>query len=297
MIIATVPSGSAVGEAVVVVNVDKPGPNDAAKATTSSVTAGGDAKFSVAAPEFDPSHFEVLTGVGAVLAGKEATSYTTRNDAISSTNVGRKTPEILLGGGFILPWHKGGRWIENSYCGKSVPVVVDKQKTGQTKKVTVQAPVDTPKDVSPDCQIGGAYKNYRPYEAFVSIRFSPASDQSINGFVLGGGYRITKYLSLLAGYSVTPVQEVSRGFRIAAAKIVTDNPSLAPYNRYNPTSLLNDYPAAFDGFPLFVYNASGVTTTKLFPNDPTVSHYRSGIFFGVGFPLNLTSLFKPAKSQ
>ena len=62
---------------------------------------------------------EVITGVGAVLAGVEATSYKTDNDALSAKNVGRKTPEILLGGGFILPWRKGGRWIEKAYCGST----------------------------------------------------------------------------------------------------------------------------------------------------------------------------------
>jgi len=95
--------------------------------------------------------------------------------------------------------------------------------------------------------------------------------------VLGGGYRITKYFSLVVGYSVTPVDEPSPGFRVAAAQVVSANPTISPYNRYNANDLLLNKPGAFDGFPLFVYNASGVTTTKLFPNSPTVNHHRSGI--------------------
>lgn len=75
-----------------------------------------------------------------------------------------------------MPWHKGGEWIEKSYP-------------------------DDPE-----------YKGYRPWETFVSVRFAPASDQTINGFVIGGGYRIMKYFSLLVGYSVTPVDEPSHGF-------------------------------------------------------------------------------------
>jgi hypothetical protein len=68
-------------------------------------------------PEYDKKSLEVLTGVGAVLAGVETTSYKidTTNNVLSQTNVGRKTIEILLGGGFILPWHKGGGWIERSF--------------------------------------------------------------------------------------------------------------------------------------------------------------------------------------
>jgi hypothetical protein len=226
----------------------------------------------------DSSSFHLLTGVGARLAGVESTSYKRNDtsDALSATNIGRKTPEILLGGGFVLPWKKGGGWIERSYCGSAA----------STKEA---------KDLPADCQPGGAYKNYRPYEAFISIRFSPATDQTLNGFVVGGGYRITKYLSLLTGYSVTPIEEPSPGFRVAASQIVAANPTITPYNRYNAADLLNNRPGAFDGFPLFVYNANGVTTTKLFLSSPTVTHHRSGVYFGVGIPLDLGKLFTPKK--
>ncbi len=48
---------------------------------------------------------------------------------------------------------------------------------------------------------------------------------------------------------------------------------------------------------VFLYNASGVTTTKIFLGNPTVTHHQSGIYFGVNIPLNLTALFKPAGSK
>lgn len=211
-------------------------------------------------PEVDQSAFQLVTGIGAEVAGEEVTSYKvdTTNNALSQTNVGRKTVEILLGGGFILPWHIGGHWIENSY----------------------------PNDP--------AYKNYRPWETFLSIRFAPASDQTINGFVVGGGYRITKYFTLLTGYAVTPFNEPTHGFRVAASQVVAANPTIFPYNHFNADDLLHNRPGAFDGFPLFLYNANGVTTTQIFPTSPTVVHYHSGIYFGVGIPLNLTALFKPS---
>lgn len=275
-ITALIPPGAKTGKVVVTLAVK--GAPKGKDSLASTATPSGVDQFTVDAPEYDHSAFEVLTGVGAVLAGAEATSYKTDNDALSATNVGRKTPEILLGGGFILPWRRGGGWIERSYCGPKL------QKKGV-------------KDPSDDCTTGGAYHDYRPWETFLSIRFAPANDQTINGFVIGAGYRITKYFSLMMGYSITPVQEPSPGFRVAAAKIVTDNPTIAPYDRYNSAALLSDKPGAFDGFPLFVYNASGVTTTKLFPSSPTVTHHRSGIYFGVGIPLNLTSLFKPAAGK
>jgi len=275
--------------------------------------------FVVKSPNYDQSAFEVLTGVGAVLAGVEATSYKEQNEALSAANVGRKTPEILLGGGFILPWHSVGGWIERSYCGKQYDKVKeDKAKEDKAEKDKAKkAKEDNPKEensnddkakedtakeeppaatpLSADCKPGGAYRDYRPWEVFLSIRFAPASDQTINGFVLGGGYKITKYLALMVGYSVTPTDEPSPGFRNAAAQIVAANPTVSPYNRYNPSDLLQDKPGAFDGFPLFIYNASGQTTQKLFLGSPRVTHHRSGIYFGVGIPLNLTALFKPSK--
>ena len=171
-----------------------------------------------------------------------------------------------------MPWNIGGHWIENHYC---------------------------PDDSTADCKAGGVYHNYRPWETFLSVRFAPTTDQTINGFVVGGGYRIMKYFTLLVGYSVTPTDEPSQGFRVAAAQIVTANPTISPYDRYNPTDLLKNRPGAFDGFPLFVYGANGVTTTKLFPNTPpTVTHYRSGIYFGVGIPFSdLKGLFGVSNSK
>ncbi len=249
------------------------------------------------APEYNKKQFEVLTGVGAVVSGLESTSYKvdTTNNALSQTNVGRKTVEILLGGGFILPWHQGGKWIEKSFCPPSTSA--DKAKKPGDKAKPPQDNADQAQDQNKAvCAEGGDpdYKDYRPWETFLSIRFSPATDQTINGFVIGGGYRITKYFSLLLGYSVTPVDEPTSGFRAAASQAVAANPTISPYNRYNAANLLNNKPGAFDGFPLFLYNASGVTTTKLFPTSPLVTHYHSGIYFGVGIPLNLTALFKPS---
>jgi hypothetical protein len=231
--------------------------------------------------EYDQSAFELVTGVGAEVAGEEVTSYKvdTTNNALSQTNVGRKTVEILLGGGFILPWHRGGHWIEKSYCGSPS----SHQPAGQE---------------SP-CRQGGdaAYKNYRPWETFLSIRFAPASDQTINGFVIGGGYRITKYFTLLAGYAATPFNEPTHGFRVVASQTVAANPTISPYNHFNADDLLHNRPGAFDGFPLFLYNASGVTTTKIFPTSPVVVHYHSGVYFGIGIPVNFTTLFKPSAGK
>lgn len=248
LILATVPDGVKIGPADVVVKHNE----------SDKVKYQG--KFEVKAPNYDKSAFEIMTGVGASFLPVESTSYTvnTTSNALSQTNVGRKHIELLLGGGYILPW-------VTKYPGKNV--------------------------TDPD------YKNYRPFEAFLSLRFAPGSDQVLTGFVVGGGYRIHKYFSLLMGYSLTPIEEPTAGFRRAAAQVVAANPTIFPYNQYNANNLANNTPGAFDGFPLYLYNATGVTTTKIFPTSPTVTHAHSGIFFGVGIPINLSALLKPSSSK
>ena len=231
-IIAVVPSGAESGDVV--------------------VTVGGNASdgraFVVKPPEYDQSSFHLLTGVGAVLAGVESTSYKVDapNNALSQTNVGRKTIEILLGGGFVLPWHKGGQWIENSFC--------------RTKQKEAAA------NSGKGCREGGdsEYLNYRPWEAFLSIRFAPASDQTINGFVVGGGYRITKYFSFLGGYSVTPVDEPTHGFRVAASRTVTANPTIFPYNHFSAAELLKTGQGLSTAFRCFCTTQAGRQQPKFF---------------------------------
>ena len=116
-------------------------------------------KFEVKEPTYDKSAFEVMTGVGASFMPVESTSYKAdaTNNALSQTNVGRKHLELLLGGGFILPW---GKYPWN---------VTD-----------------------PD------YKNFHPFETFLSLRFAPGSDQTFTGFVVGGGVKEMEGMRLSA---------------------------------------------------------------------------------------------------
>lgn len=211
-------------------------------------------KFAVKAPEYDKSAFEVMTGVGASFMPIESTSY-----KLDATNNALSQTNV------------GRKHIELLLGGGFILPLWQRQGKG----------------ADPD------YKNFRPLETFLSIRFAPGSDQTYTGFVIGGGYRIQKYFSLLMGYSLTPIDEPTDGFRRAAAQVVAANPNIFPYNHYSASDLANNKPGAFDGFPLFLYNASGVTTSKIFPTSPTVTHSRSGIFFGVGIPVNLSALLKP----
>jgi hypothetical protein len=250
------PSPFVAGEQVCIEEVDAAGkPLAYSEELPVGAAASGDSE------QLDASAFQLITGVGAVVAGDEFTSYSTNMNVLEAANIGRKTPEVLLGAAFILPWKRGG--FTSSYCA----------------------------DNSDKCD-DPAYINYRPWEAFISVRFAPGTDQTVNGLVVGGGYRITKYLSLLVGYSATPTNEPGPGFRTAAAQAVASNSTIFPYKNFNPTALQNNNVGAFDGFPLLLYNSGGPTATPVFLGNPTITHFRSGIFFGVGIPINVGKLFQ-----
>jgi hypothetical protein len=126
-----------------------------------------------------------------------------------------------------------------------------------------------------------------PWYAFLSLKFSPQSSQTFSGYVLGGSFKLAKAFSVLAGYALTPIQEPSPGFRTAAAQVVQQNSTLPFYQRFDPNALLQNRPEAFDGFPLFVQNANGPTSTRVFAGDPTVVHYHGGLVIGVAIPISV----------
>jgi len=126
-----------------------------------------------------------------------------------------------------------------------------------------------------------------PWYAFLSLKFSPQSSQTLNGYALGGSFKLAPAFSILAGYSLTPIQEPSPGFRAAAAQVVQLNPNVPVYQRFNPAAMLANAENAFDGFPLDVQSATGPTGTRVFAGDPTVVHYHGGFIIGVAIPISL----------
>src|SRR5258708_403016 len=127
----------------------------------------------------------------------------------------------------------------------------------------------------------------RPWYAFLSLKFSPESSQTFSGYVIGGSYKLSKSFAFLAGYALTPIQEHSPGFRSAAVQVVNQNPTVPIYQRFDANALQHNSPNAYDGFPLFVQNASGPTTTRVFAGDPTGVHYHGGLIICVPIPISL----------
>jgi hypothetical protein len=125
-----------------------------------------------------------------------------------------------------------------------------------------------------------------PWSAFVSIRLTPGSDKTVAGYVVGASYRVSKYLDGLIGFSLSPTDEPTPGFRRAAIQVIQNNSNLDIYKRFVPDDMLKNRPGAFDGFPLAVQTATGPSGQRVFPTDPFVTHYRGGFFVGVAFPFS-----------
>jgi hypothetical protein len=127
----------------------------------------------------------------------------------------------------------------------------------------------------------------KPWNAFVSLKFSPNSSQTINGFVFGVSYSAMKNMNILAGYSLTPINEPSPGFRQTAAQFVTAQQKQQLDLQFDPNAMLQNSPNAFDGFPV-----TDPTGKLIYAGNPVTVHYRTGVMLGVSFPIYFSSVFK-----
>jgi hypothetical protein len=127
----------------------------------------------------------------------------------------------------------------------------------------------------------------RPWNAFVSVKFAPNTSQTINGFVFGASYSATKYMNILVGYSLTPINEPSPGFRQTAAQFVTAQQKQQLDLQFDPNAMLKNTPNAFDGFPV-----TDPTGKLIYAGDPLTVHYRGGVLLGVSIPIYFSSVFK-----
>lgn len=127
-------------------------------------------------------------------------------------------------------------------------------------------------------------------DAFVSLKFTPGSDNAINGLVFGGAVRIHPNLDIVAGVALTPQNAPSIGFRNAAYLAALSDP--AYYAGFTPRDLLLNKLQAFDGFPLMTKAGK-----PLYSGDPLATQYRNGFFVGLAFPVSFAALFKPSQPK
>ena len=212
--------------------------------------------------EDDPDWALVL-GIGS-LVRSSSTDYQDESNVIRAANLGRATPQLLTGVSFRT----------------NIPNLVHKFqiKADDKKKCNGSIP-----DVCPV-----PLWARRPFSGFVSVKFSPGSSQVLNGYAIGGSYAIAHYLNVLIGFSLTPVNEASPGFRVTASQYVLSQQKQGQYLNFNPTALLNNEQNAFDGFPV----ADPATQKLSYQGNPLTIHYRGGVIVGVSIPIYFGSVFK-----
>ena len=198
--------------------------------------------------ENDPD-FALVVGIASLIVASGATDYSDQANVLHSNNLGRATPQFLTGVSFRSR-------LPNFSKFKGDP------KTGELWQK-------------------------RPWNAFVSLKFSPSSSQTLNGFVFGASYSLTKYLNAVAGYSLTPINEPSPGFRNTAAQFVTAQQQQGQALQFDPSAMIKNSQNAFDGFP--VTDPSG---KLIYPGSPLTVHYHGGIVLGISIPIYFSSVFK-----
>jgi hypothetical protein len=216
--------------------------------------------------------FGLVIGIGSLIVVSGMTDYSDQSNVIHSNNIGKATPQFLAGVAFrshlqnVLHRYRGCTWDPNPQ---------EKEKTDASRSKE-----------PPDCY-GIEPWQKRPWSGFVSVKFSPSASQSVNGFVFGATYAVTKYLNALIGFSLTPINEPAPGFRIAAAQLVKREQQQGLLQNFDPNAMLNNAPNAFDGFPV-----TDPTGKLIYAGNPLTVHYHGGLVLGVSIPIYFSSVFK-----
>jgi hypothetical protein len=216
---------------------------------------GGFAQDAPPTPPPTPADNEgvaLLLGIGSRVGGPGITNYKTNSsNVLEATNLGRATPQALVGLGFPI-------------CGSDAA----------PKKGT---------EAGRFCSNGVTSR----LGVFVSAQFGSGGDQPLTGYTIGGSIHISKMLHFLAGFSMNPINEPSPGFRSAAAQYVSAH--AGQYPGLDPAALAANRQNAYDGFQFIIPPPAGsnATGTPIFAGDPLTTHYRGGFFIGVAFPLTL----------
>ena len=204
------------------------------------------------------SDFAMTLGIGSLIVNSDVTDYSNQSNVLQANNLGSSSPQYLVGVSMRT------RVPNFRHLGAH-----EEECTGASATV-------------PKCDLW----RRRPWEAFISLKFSPQSSQTLNGFVLGGSYAFAHYLDAMIGYALTPINEPAPGFRVAASNFVIQQQKNGADMNFNPTAMRNNSRDAFDGFPLTDSNGK-----LIYNGNPLEVHYRGGAVFGVSLPINFGALF------
>lgn len=241
--------------------------------TTTATTTAADGTTAKVTQQ-TPNGVEIEVGIGSRI-GREVSNYQSNNGILSLTNLGRATPQLLTGLGF-------------SFC----------ETGGTTKSELTPKTGGTATTITTSTGGGGNTSKFcdnalgKRLGVFVATQFGSGSNTAITGYSIGGTIALGKYIRFLAGFTETPINEVSPGFANTAAQYVTKNPTLFP--GVNPANLSANAYGAFDGIQTTsTAPAAGAaaTSTIYYPGSVTETHYRGGFLIGISLPINIFNLF------
>lgn len=202
-------------------------------------------------------------GAGAALASSKYGDYTNPSNVLESTHLGATSPQIAVGLAYKLPF-RGIGFTKPLHCSPS----------------SFYQPTS-------EAQAAFCY----PYKAFVSLKISTDSSQTLNGFTYGISHALHKQLDIMIGVSYSAHNEITPGFQAAAVNTVkiqqaAGNPY---YAQWDAAKLQVNGPTAFDGFPVQLISSSGVAGALIYTGNPLIVHYHPSAFFGVSIPLSFKS--------
>lgn len=218
-----------------------------------------------------PQGVELEVGIGSRIGGPGISNYQISNGILSLTNLGRATPQLVTGLGF-------------SFCEPGSTKSTTKTTKGNTTTTTSTA---TARDISAFCQHAG----WNRLGVFVAAQFGQGSAQTISGYTIGGTFGASKYLRFLAGFTLTPVSEISPGFAKAAADYVNRNSALFPSG--TAAAITSNAYGAFDGIQVTTTapaEGAKAGSAIYYPGAVLTNHYRGGFMIGVALPINIYNL-------
>jgi hypothetical protein len=224
-----------------------------------------------------PNGVEIEVGIASRILGHQVSNYQSNNGVLTLTNLGAATPQLLTGLGFSCE-----RGATNTITTEVTP------PKGTMPTMTMKTTASTGTDVGGFC----GNKVGKHTGVFVSAQFGSGTNQTVTGYSVGVTYGLGTHIRLLAGFSETPVSEISPGFRIAASQYVEMNPKLFP--GVSSAALASNAYEAFDGIQTTsTAPAAGAAPSNViyYPGAVTETHYRGGFIIGVAFPINVFNLF------
>lgn len=250
-------------------------------ATTPATKGDIDTLTAALAKQDKAQDFELSLGIGSLIDAS-ASDYTNQSNTLTSNNLGRASPQYLIGVSFRTPFPN---FRKAKASPKSASTSAAPSPAPPAHDPT-PAPCPAADKITDTTEARCQFWHQHPWKGFVSLKFASGSSQVINGYVLGGSYQIAHWMDLLVGFGFTPFNEASPGLKVTASQYVTAQQKLGNLLNFDPVAMLNGQRNAFDGFSL-----TDTSGKLIYKGTPLEVHYRGGVVIGVAIPISFKNSF------